>query len=257
MKHRIYKLIRSLFRFLPDRFRGLLAEEIAPVKTVKTTRGDIRFLCNGRMTLSRFDEFFPREPDTREWIDSFADGDVFWDIGANVGIYSLYASLNPNIEVLSFEPGASNYAVLNKNIEINKRANIKAFCLAFGATTEAGTLYMQSTAVGKAGNSFNAVLGPHGEEINPTFRQGIIGYSIDDFAKQIPTHIKIDVDGIEGDIIKGAKKTLSDERCRSLMVELYFDRPDYYEILDNIYCVGFKLKQIVRYENHYFVRNLH
>jgi len=209
------------------------------------------------MTLVRFDEFWNREPDTRGWIDTFKNKDIFWDIGANVGIYSLYASRNPMIKVWAFEPGAENYAILNRNIETNKKKNITAFPIAFSERTGLGVLYQQSIQPGKANNSFGKPIGTKGEVLEYAYAQGAIGFSIDDFVEllSVPNHIKIDVDGIEGEIIKGAKKTLSDKRCRSLMVELYSDRPDYDEILDNIYCAGFRLTQIVRYENHYFVRN--
>jgi len=39
----------------------------------------------------RFKTLFEKEPETIDWINSFRKEDVFWDIGANVGIYSIWA----------------------------------------------------------------------------------------------------------------------------------------------------------------------
>ena len=63
-----------------------------------------------------------KEPETIEWIDSFDQSKkiIFWDIGANIGIYSVYAATKfNNIEVVSFEPSTSNLRVLSRNISIN------------------------------------------------------------------------------------------------------------------------------------------
>jgi tRNA1(Val) A37 N6-methylase TrmN6 len=84
------------------------------------------------LPLWRKETFDTKEPETIEWIDSFEKETVFWDIGANVGVYSLYAALHPSVKVLSFETAASNFYILNKNIEINNLANqIFSLCIAF------------------------------------------------------------------------------------------------------------------------------
>lgn len=75
----------------------------------------------------------------------------------------------------------------------------------------------------------------------------MVGYSIDGFiaafGPPFPTHIKIDVDGIEDSIIAGAHKTLLDERLKSLSIELDANRPDYTEaIIKKITDSSFELK---------------
>ena len=51
---------------------------------------------------------------------------IFWDIGANIGLYSLYSSVKKNkISVVSFEPSPSNLVLLTRNISINKLHNIE------------------------------------------------------------------------------------------------------------------------------------
>jgi hypothetical protein len=99
-----------------------MAEELVPVVTAKTKHGPIQFFCPGELPVWRAENLLTREPETIEWIDGFEEDSVLWDIGANIGIFSLYANLRHGISVLAFEPAAPNYYVLNKNIEINRVA---------------------------------------------------------------------------------------------------------------------------------------
>ena len=54
-----------------------------------------------------------------EWIDEFGEGGAFYDIGANIGIYSLYHAVTKSGKVYSFEPSVFNLRQLAKNISIN------------------------------------------------------------------------------------------------------------------------------------------
>jgi len=120
----------------------VVTEDLIPVKTVNTKHGDIYFYCAGRVCLYRADAFHTKEPETLEWIDTFEPGDTLWDIGANVGVYSLYAALRP-IQVLSFEPSAFNYFMLMKNIHMNGvDQRISALCLPFSNTNAMASFNM-------------------------------------------------------------------------------------------------------------------
>jgi FkbM family methyltransferase len=201
-----------------------LAKELAPIISQKTDHGTIYFFCPGKLPGWRAQTLLAKEPETIEWINTFSDKDVFWDIGANVGVYSLYAALR-NITVMSFEPSSGNYYLLNRNIEINKMANrISALCIAFNDLTLLDSFYMANTDLGGALSSFAEAIDWKGKPFTSYFNQAMIGFSIDDFVRQFnppfPNHIKIDVDGIENKIIKGAEKTLSDKRMKSLLIEL-------------------------------------
>ena len=77
-----------------------------------------------------------KEPDTIQWIDEFPEQTVFWDVGANVGVYSLYAATKPGVSVLSFEPLAANFHVLSRNIELNDFGHcVRAYCVALARET--------------------------------------------------------------------------------------------------------------------------
>ena len=185
------------------------------------------------------------EKETLEWIDSIGKGETLWDIGANVGLYSLYAAQS-GVHVLAFEPSPANYHLLNSNIEKNcLHHSISAYCLAFSEKTELGSFYMSSTEAGSALNSFGEAVDWQGKPFDPAMRQGMIAFAIDDFIKQfdpaLPNHLKIDVDGIEPLILRGASSLLSEDSLLSLQVELdYGNEKHAYTVIEHLKKFGFE-----------------
>lgn len=190
---------------------------------VTTKYGDLSFLVTNELTQWRVDTFFTKEPETLEWIDSFDQGDIFWDIGANIGLYSLYAAIGKAGQVLSFEPGLSNAYILNRNIELNGldgKAGVMP--VALSGETAIGHLAMSMTEIGGAMSSFGSR--NNDQQDSAKFHQMTPGFDLDHFVEvfqpDFPNHIKIDVDGIELLIIKGAKTVLADQRLKSLSIEI-------------------------------------
>ncbi len=172
----------------------------------------------------RYATLLEKEPETIEWIDSFAPGDTLWDIGANIGIYSVYAGVK-GIRTFAFEPHFANYHQLCMSIALNNiQDEVTPLCLAFAEHKSIGELNLASLDVGTSMSNFGEALDFRGKPFQPAFRQGMIGYDIDsfvrDFGLAIPNHIKIDVDGIELAIVKGARRTLASETLRSVSIEL-------------------------------------
>ena len=187
----------------------------------------IRFVATTPLLQQRAASALFKEPDTIRWIDSLPAGDVLWDIGANVGTFSLYAAKRRGLRVLAFEPSAGNYMVLCRNIQLNGLGDrITAYCLALSGDKRLGVLNLGSDELGGAVNQF----GGEGEVSRyhsgtaAIGQQGMIGYPVDQFIAEFgapfPNHLKIDVDGLEWAILQGAAKALRDPRLRSMMVEL-------------------------------------
>ena len=61
-------------------------------------------------------------------------GSVFWDIGANIGVLTLYAAMRGDLKVWAFEPAAVNYYNLVANCELNGLER-RVRCLQLGFTT--------------------------------------------------------------------------------------------------------------------------
>ena len=166
------------------------------------------------------------EVETIRWINQLPMGTTLWDIGANVGVYSLYAAIMRNIHVHAFEPSASSYALLNRNIEINSLDSlIDAYCIAFSDENKLDQLHMANT---EAGHSMHAFGQPNNVRglIQTKFKQGVPGFTIDAFRSfynvEPPQHIKLDVDSIEEHIIRGGTQTLRDH-VTSIIVEIEED----------------------------------
>lgn len=216
--------IQSVARDKTSLVYGHLARELIPIVTENTGIGSLKFFCPGTIPEWRAKTLLTKEPETIEWINTFNKDDILWDIGANIGVYSLYAALR-GIKTLAFEPGPGNHYILNKNIELNGYDDsISAFCIAFNDETKMDTFYMLSTELGGAENSFGEAVDWKGETYVSKFNQSMLGFTIDDFIYQFrppfPNHIKIDVDGIEMKIINGAVTTLANKAIKSVLVEL-------------------------------------
>ncbi len=92
-------------------------------KSILILNNSVKFFVPNKITEWRINTFFLKEPETLEWIDSFNKKNkiIFWDIGGNIGLYSIYAALkHSNIEIITFEPSTTNLRVLSRNIFINK-----------------------------------------------------------------------------------------------------------------------------------------
>jgi FkbM family methyltransferase len=111
----------------------------------------IKFRTPSAKALWRAKTLLDKEPATIRWIDTFAPGEVLWDIGANIGIYTLYAGVVKGIEVLAFEPAAFNHALLCDNIRLNGLEDrVAAYGLAFADRSGVGTLTVADDEPGAA-----------------------------------------------------------------------------------------------------------
>lgn len=175
----------------------------------------------------RAETYETKEPDTLDWLDEHVRaGDLLYDIGANIGQYALYAARRVECEVLAFEPEALNFAKLNRNIVLNELGErITAYCVAVAARTALDTLYVQRFTSGASLHAWGRPLTQGERPFEPQHRQGSVGITLDDltgrFGLRFPDLIKVDVDGIEEQIVAGAARTFADPRLRSLIIEVF------------------------------------
>jgi FkbM family methyltransferase len=205
--------------------RVRVANALLPRHEIATRYGLVRFVTTHPEALQFPRELADREPETIAWIDGFAAPCTFWDVGANVGTYALYAALRPDVSVLAFEPAAASYAALCRNIEANRCDDrIEALCIALSDRTRLGSLNMSATNAGNSFNSFESAQDCFGRPLNIAFRQSTIGFTIDDFRQFFdqppPNYLKIDVDGTEEQILDGGAATLADPALRSVLIEI-------------------------------------
>jgi FkbM family methyltransferase len=189
--------------------------------------------------------FFTKEPDMLRWINEFDDdkSTVFFDIGANVGIYSIYAALTKNnITVYSFEPEVFSFKSLLINIYNNNLQNCKPILTSLSSEQKICQFF---TGVLKPGAGAGSVGKPyHNIPLKDHVDYGLYATTldaiIDSRAVEFPKYIKIDVDGHEQEIIDGATKTLKDERLLAIMLEIE-ETPESERIFEKLSESGFVL----------------
>lgn len=202
-----------------------------------------------------------KEPDTINWIDEYInDGDVLYDIGANIGVYSLYAAKYKNATTYSFEPESANYYYLNKNIYHNNLSNkIKAYNIALNDSNLLSVLNLSQFRPGAGDHNFNKELDANHKKFNSAFKQGMIGLSVDDFiyewGGETPNHIKIDVDGNEHLVINGMTNILKDMKLKTIAIEVNLNLESDDELKNKLISYGFKLLTDERYINNEYLSN--
>lgn len=137
--------------------------------------------------------------------------DLFLDIGANAGSYTILAAGADRARVISVEPVPSTFAKLQRNIAFNGLAD-RAVAIQCGVSEHAGSLRFTNQF-----DTMNRVAG------NDDGRHSVEAAvrTIDDLAGAAgPTVIKIDVEGHEAAVLRGARRTLADHRLLALIVEI-------------------------------------
>jgi len=185
-----------------------------------------------------------KEPFTIDWIhNQIGNGDVLFDIGANVGAYSMIAAKRRGggARVYAFEPSYVNAATLSANIALNDLAErVTPIPVALAATTGMTTLNLRSLDAGSARHGLGDRMP---DDSNVAFRQPVMTFRLDDviehFGIPVPNHIKLDVDGGELDVLAGAARTLSCAALRSILVEVAVDASA--AVTQAIECHGLRL----------------
>jgi len=174
----------------------------------------------------RAESFASKEPDTLKWVESIPEHSVIWDIGANVGIYSIYAAKQRKCKVFAFEPSVFNLEVLARNIYANQLQDLITI-VPFALSDEMGAslFKMTSTNWGGALSTFDKGVDQNGSKLESLFEYRTLGVTMDGAVSQLqiqwPNFIKIDVDGIEHFVLNGGSKVL--HQVESVLIEINDD----------------------------------
>lgn len=236
MKVQIKQLIKNIIRFLVDfsgrtrigqyLFNQILNTAMKRVQEVSHGGVLLRFSAPNSLCDWRAKTFSTKEPETLSWIDSIPETSVLWDVGANIGLYSVYAAKKRNCQVWAFEPSVFNLELLARNIFINGLT--KQVCIVPVALSDrlgSSQMRMTTTEWGGALSTFGQEFGWDGEAIRQVFEFQTIGLSMEDAVQKIaipkPDYIKMDVDGLEHFILKGGPVVLQD--VKGILIEVNDD----------------------------------
>jgi FkbM family methyltransferase len=194
---------------------------------VKYKNNDFIFTSPNSLNKWRLETFSTKEPETLNWIDGLENNSILWDIGANIGLYSVYAAKVKNCKVYSFEPSVFNLELLARNTFLNGLSD-KISIIPLPLTTSIGInkLNMTSTEWGGAISTFGSkAIGHDGKIMNKTFEFSTLGISMDSAVETLnipmPDYIKMDVDGIEHFILMGGEKVL--RQIKGIIIEINDD----------------------------------
>ena len=222
-------------------------------KEITILDNKIKFFTPNQLTEYRVNTFFTKEPDMLRWINNFKKIDdlVFWDIGSNIGLYSIYNALkNKSSTTISFEPSTSNLRCLSRNIAINNLENrIKIFSMPLTNMENKFFLMNESHFTeGGALNTFGQDYNFEGKKFIPKMKYQLLGTTVnhllDNKILDIPDYIKIDVDGIEHLILEGSNKYLKNKKIKSIIVEINENfNEQYKKVLEIMEKNDFKILQ--------------
>ena len=192
--------------------------------TCETSEGPLYFHSLNSLCHFRATTIFTKEPETISWIESMESNSIFFDVGANIGLYSVYAA-HRNVQTFAFEPSPFNIEVLFRNITSNQ---LNQFCtvlpISLSSETKVDKFFMSRSDM-KWGGAHNSVMYDIGYDGNPLvdpLETKAISFSLDEAIEMFqipnPTHLKIDVDGLEMEILRGAKNSL--KAVKSILIEV-------------------------------------
>ena len=217
-------ILGRLSRFLPKhkslRMMDMKASFFVPVNCHYITE-DLRAIETGK-----------REPDLYQWLNNLDDHAVLFDVGTSYGQEAALASsfVDRGVTVIGFDCNLyhSHFCSLNKALHENRFRFVFA---AIGATSgERATITT---------NSDTHIA--HLHKKNVPYSYEVMTLALDDFAKTealYPTHMKIDVDGAETDVLKGAASILENPSLKQVLIEIDNENLD---IIEQMKTYGFSV----------------
>ena len=214
------------------------------VMTLKVGETEMLFSDANEMTRWRLKTAHTKEPATIKWLESFEPESLFFDVGANMGLYTIWAAMRRNCQVHAFEPEAENFALVNRNIRFNKLSKqVTAWPIAAYNRHAISTLYVSGMDQSGSAHSFNESVSPKLEDMDFGIEQGSVSWALDELVDRgtlpSPRYVKIDVDGLEHRVIEGMNNIIHSDTLHSLLIELTPENEPHQNIINLMQEAGF------------------
>lgn len=207
--------------------RQAVLQAVAPRRKVLSRGLTFTLQCDNWITDYRWRTYNTKEPETLDWIDrSMRDGDTLFDVGANIGVYTLYAACrHRKARIIAFEPEYANLHLLRDNIVRNRlQDRVTVFSVALGNRAGISYLHIQDLRPGAALHTVSDEMLAETRARRPVvWREGVVSLPLDDVCDQVgvvPNCLKIDVDGTEREVLEGGVRTLQAPEFRSVLIEM-------------------------------------
>lgn len=188
----------------------------------------LKFVCRTQMEVYRAKTLLTKEAGTVEWLKAEVQaGTVLYDVGANIGCYTLLAA-SLGAQVVAFEPHTINAASLLRNIAENGLGErVQVVTQPLSHCEKWGDFNYHSLSPGSSGSQFGHTTSETGQSFSPEATERKHSLSLDTFVRahclvsgQYPTLLKLDVDGNEMDILHGGEALFRRTPPLSVQVEV-------------------------------------
>lgn len=225
LKHTITNLVVGLSKTATGlyAYQQIIDKAMNRVMAVNYRSHRMVFAVPNLLNQYRIDTFATKEPETLDWVDSIPEGSVLWDVGANIGLYTIYAAKTRKCQVYAFEPSVFNLELLARNIFLNNLQNVVTIIpVALNDHIGINLFKMTTTEWGGALSAFGQDFDQDGAPLKDVFEYKTLGISMFNAVGLLhipePDYIKIDVDGIEHFILRGGIEVLS--KVNGVLIEI-------------------------------------
>jgi len=225
LRYLLSKFVKFLHKVLFLNFNSVYSNEFFQqtnlVYKLNFDNRVIFFKTGHNRLLWRAKSFFSEEPLMIEWLKTFNSKDIFLDIGANVGTYTIPA-LSKKAKVYACELDPRNCSIIVENVFLNNFFdNFYLFPFGFSDFNSFQDIFYRDFSVGDALQSISRPSLIPSVASNKKFSSKQILFSLDyifkEFKLEQPNKIKIDVDGNEKQVFEGGKNTILN--CQELYYE--------------------------------------
>jgi FkbM family methyltransferase len=178
---------------------------------------------------------FGFEPEVYDFIEELAIDSVFYDLGASIGHFSLYAAAR-GLRTYAFEPDRDNFKALGSNKDANRLSNLAIFNVAISDGVSARGLLLSNSQKQRVGDHHKVL-----KLTDTSASQSILGHLDNQAAVEtwsldqavgikglpVPNYMKVDIDGSEVAFLRGAKALLANPLLKGFIIELSKDSPQY------------------------------
>ncbi len=183
--------------------------------------------CDDDIERWRVETLATKEPGTLAWLAQLHSGEVVFDVGANIGLYTLLAArhVGPTGHVYAFEPHAANVVSLLRNVTMNEyRDRVTVVSSALGAVDGFAPFFYAQLRSGSSGSQLGVARREDGHLFDPLTSELKHVVMADTLVRahvvRRPQLVKIDVDGNEVGVLAGMRVLLgSVQPPRSVQVE--------------------------------------
>ena len=213
------KEVKKSIKYNISKLRGYVSGDI------RGLRENPCYSMKSDLVYEKIENFDGEKEVLEELLKRVGKGDVFFDVGANFGLYTVPIGISrKNVKVYSFEPIRDWFKMLKENMCINKVKYANPFMIALGKKVENKKM-IRRNIVGSGMASYNYTKNYEKKVGDKSDRVSVRVSTLDALTKSnivpIPNIIKIDVEGAEYDVVRGGEKTLSSKKCKKVLVEMH------------------------------------